>query len=498
MGGGGAPASCEPLSTEACYDGPKATEGVGLCKPGQRTCAEDGSAFGPCTDQVLPSIELCGDELDQSCDGDRCPGLAWMKAYGNIYGHRTKGVSVDASNGIYVTGSFRGIVNYGKGNLDAGTGLDIFAVKLDGGGNTLWSKTFGAEPGSSSGNDITLLTDGKVAVAAQCEDDFGFGGPVLSDYGEGDACYVVLDTLGNYVRANLYGDAVPQVADSIAALPAGEAVLGGRFQGTLPLSGSIVLSQASDAGFVTRIGPNFTVWGLSIPTESPESPVFVAANAAGDVFVATSFTKDISVSVGTFSNKGGTDLLLAKVDATGNLVWVKTFGDAQDQKASAIEVNSKGEVVVGGNYAGILDFGTTKLTSVDKQDGFVAALDDDGNILWAKNLGGNEDQWVSSIAVDPTDALAIGGHFTGNLQTGDQTIASVGAQDGFVMKLGPDGTYRFTYPFHGPGEDRITAIAFDATGGIIATGTFEQMVNYGAGNFTSAGDVDMFVARLGF
>ncbi len=497
-GGGGEAPSCEPMSTETCYDGPADTEGVGVCQSGLRTCLEDGSGFGPCTDQILPSIELCGDELDQSCDGDRCPGLAWMRTYGNIYGHRAKGVAVDASNGIYVTGAFRGVVNYGKGNLDGGTGLDIFALKLDGGGNTLWAKTFGAEPGSSAGNDVTLLTDGKAAFAGQCEDDFGFGGPVLADYGEGDVCYAVLDILGNYVRANLYGDPAAQGADSIAALPGGEVALGGRYQGSLPLSGSIILPQAGDSGFVTRIGPNFTVWGLSIPIESAESPVLVAANAAGEVFVATSFTKDITINAGSFANKGGTDLLIAKVDATGSLVWVKTFGDAQDQKAAAIRVNSKGEVIVGGSYSGSLDFGSVTLTSVDKQDGFVAALDDAGSVLWARNMGGTEDQWVSSIAVDPTDALAIGGHFTGNLQTDDQTIASVGTQDGFVTKLGPKGAYRFTYPFHGPGEDRVSALAFDATGGIIAIGTFEQTVNYGAGNFASAGDVDMFVARLGF
>jgi hypothetical protein len=63
---------CVAGEGEVCYPGPPATEGVGLCKAGFRICGLDGS-WGPCEGAVLPSDEICGDDLDEDCNGQICP-----------------------------------------------------------------------------------------------------------------------------------------------------------------------------------------------------------------------------------------------------------------------------------------------------------------------------------------------------------------------------------------------------------------------------------------
>lgn len=60
---------CQPGATEACYEGPDGSEGVGECRAGVRTCAADGASFGPCEGQALPAAEVCGDAVDEDCDG---------------------------------------------------------------------------------------------------------------------------------------------------------------------------------------------------------------------------------------------------------------------------------------------------------------------------------------------------------------------------------------------------------------------------------------------
>lgn len=58
---------CTPGSIAACYSGPPATLGVGVCKQGQQTCAPDGGGFGPCIGEVTPSPEICNG-LDDDCN----------------------------------------------------------------------------------------------------------------------------------------------------------------------------------------------------------------------------------------------------------------------------------------------------------------------------------------------------------------------------------------------------------------------------------------------
>ena len=63
---------CTAGSMRACYGGPAATRGVGICKDGMQTCVSGpggvGSDWAACTGSRLPEAEACND-LDDDCDG---------------------------------------------------------------------------------------------------------------------------------------------------------------------------------------------------------------------------------------------------------------------------------------------------------------------------------------------------------------------------------------------------------------------------------------------
>ena len=70
----GAPDSAGNRIGQPCYGGAPSTLGVGECKGGTRDCV--GGTWGSCTDQVTPVPEVCGDGLDNNCNGlvdDGCP-----------------------------------------------------------------------------------------------------------------------------------------------------------------------------------------------------------------------------------------------------------------------------------------------------------------------------------------------------------------------------------------------------------------------------------------
>ncbi|MCC7535226.1 MAG: hypothetical protein IT379_03390 [Deltaproteobacteria bacterium] len=71
---------CTPGAERACYEGPDGTRGVGICADGSQSCVavSGGTAWGACLDAVSPRAELCGNGLDDDCNGaiDDGPGCA--------------------------------------------------------------------------------------------------------------------------------------------------------------------------------------------------------------------------------------------------------------------------------------------------------------------------------------------------------------------------------------------------------------------------------------
>jgi len=60
---------CIPGQTAGCYTGPDGTEGLGTCSTGSKTCNATGTGYGACVGSVTPQLDVCGDGLDNDCDG---------------------------------------------------------------------------------------------------------------------------------------------------------------------------------------------------------------------------------------------------------------------------------------------------------------------------------------------------------------------------------------------------------------------------------------------
>ncbi|MBI5490075.1 MAG: hypothetical protein HY905_22265 [Deltaproteobacteria bacterium] len=66
--------TCTPGATRSCYSGPAGTAGVGPCRNGTQTCVSGSggtASWGACVGEVVPATEVCGDSVDNDCDGTR-------------------------------------------------------------------------------------------------------------------------------------------------------------------------------------------------------------------------------------------------------------------------------------------------------------------------------------------------------------------------------------------------------------------------------------------
>jgi len=60
--------TCDPSETRDCYTGHMDTEGVGPCTGGTQMCLPSG-VWGNCVGEVVPVGEVCGDNIDNNCNG---------------------------------------------------------------------------------------------------------------------------------------------------------------------------------------------------------------------------------------------------------------------------------------------------------------------------------------------------------------------------------------------------------------------------------------------
>jgi hypothetical protein len=141
--------------------------------------------------------------------------------------------------------------------------------------------------------------------------------------------------------------------------------------------------------------------------------------------------------------------------------------------ARALGVDSAGGVVVGGNVAHDTDFGDGLNVTVPndvRQIGYVLSLDKNGRPRWLKEYGSTKTMVVSSLAVDPWSNVVVGGRFGGVADFGNRTYGSAN-MDGFVLKLAPSGTRLWDVRFGDADGDAIMGVTVDESGNVAAVGT---------------------------
>jgi hypothetical protein len=196
----------------------------------------------------------------------------------------------------------------------------------------------------------------------------------------------------------------------------------------------------------------------------------VATSSTGDVYVVGATTGAFP----GFTNAGASDLVVARFDRTGRLVWLRQFGTGSTDTAYGIAVSGTTVAVAGttsGAFAGSANQGS--------QDAVVVRFDTAGNQVWLRQFGTDATDYVSGIAVSGTSVYVAGstyGAFPG--------WTNQGAEDAFVARF--DGNGARTWVTMTGGADT------DAHSGIAAAGTAVYVIGDSGGaaavsRFTSAG-----------
>ncbi|MCB9272695.1 MAG: hypothetical protein H6564_01550 [Lewinellaceae bacterium] len=471
------------------------------------------------------------------------PNFIWATQMGGPTTDRGYAIAVDAIGNVYTTGAFTGTADFnpstdpntGTYNLTAVGNYDIFISKLDASGNFLWAKNIGGTF-ADYGNSITLDANGFLYITGffQGVVDFDPGNGVnnLTSAGNKDIFVAKFNISGDFVWAKRMGGTGDDEGYDITVNAIGNVGTTGYFRYTVdfdPGSGTSNLTAGYYDVFVSMLDEsgNF-LWakqmggGFNGNGNSGSGGTGISMDTGGNVFTTGYFsgTGDFDPGAGTYNLTGGvtTDIFVSKLDASGNFVWAKHVGEGSSRGVgNDIALDLSGNVYITGSFRGTGDFnpspfGTYSLTGDD--DILVYKLNNDGDFIWAKQMGGTWDGKGTSIAVDANENVYTTGTFYGNGNTsfdfdpglGIYNLTSEGHYDIFISKLDAAGNFLWAKRMGGGFfSENCNSLTLDPDGNIYITGSFWGTVDFDPGNSTynlTSGIVgntyyeDVFVEKL--
>ncbi len=395
--------------------------------------------------------------------------LLWAKQAGGSETDEGSGVAADAFGNSYITGGFEGTATFGAGETNETTlasigPVDIFVAKYNANGMLLWAKRAGdVDSNEHSGAIAVDASNNSYAVGFFFESvTFGAGEEnetTLNSAGLADFYMAKYDADGLLLWAKAAGGLSFDFVASIVVDAFGNSYLTGEFLGAATFGAgetneTTLISAGLDDIFVAKYSADgLLLWAKQTGGSESDSGISIAVDASGNSYVTGEFTGSVTFGASeihetTLSSAGSTDIFVAKYDADGLLLWVKSAGGSALDVGSGIVVNASGTSYVAGNFQGSATFGTgsaNTLTTERIRGLFLVNYDTDGLLLRAKKAGDGNGSGVGGfsarIGLDTSDNIYMNGQFAGSMtleggETTETTLTSGGLSDIFVAKYG--------------------------------------------------------------
>jgi hypothetical protein len=505
----GVPDNGDPESGAACDTGL-----LGVCGDGEEHC-QNGSLT--CVEMTEPGEETCNG-LDDDCDGtedEGCPDYFVNVAFAGTGG----GTVRSTPSGINCTGACAvsfptgtpitlvAIPNPGSrfdGWAGACAGL-MCSLTVDSAQSVTatftdvheWSGAFG-DASADEAMAIAAAPGGDVIIAGHFSGTVNFGGTDLTSASTNPDAFVARFTVaGAHVWSRRFGGVGGEKVFGVTVDPDGDVFITGSFDTDVDFGGGLMTTQGGNDAFVVKLagGDGSHLWDRQIGGTDLQEGTAVAAMSTGDVVVVGSFAGSADFGSGSVSAAGGNDIFMARYAATtGNYVWAQRFGDNGGDKGRGVAVDSSDNVVLVGQFGGMVDFGGGVRNSAGGVDIIVAKYTLMGGHVWSSRFGGTAYETPNAVAVDSSDNVYVTGEMQSTINFGGGDLVP-NVIDVFVLRLTAGGVYSWAKRFGGGAIDGGNAIAIDGTN-VYVTGVFMDTVDFGYGGVTSVGNTDIFLLGL--
>ena len=435
-------------------------------------------------------------QLMTSQDLGQTSSFAWQ--LGSNESTSSNGIVKDLNGNIYVTGNFKRTGTFGNTNVISIGDNDVFVAKFNSEGLLLWVRTAGSLAGDIA-TDISLDPSGNALITGYYFDTINFGGNILTSSGSSDVFVAKYSPSGTVLWVKKVGGSGLDLVNSVDADASGNVYLGGSFSGSCTFFGvsNITLNSAGgDDGFVAKLDASGNVlWAKSIQGSAIQKSNDVLISGT-DLYVLGTFenTTDFGNSISLSSGAGNVDIFIAKYNLSGVCQAATGFGGAGTDEASRLAKDNNSNIWACGAIYQNATIGSFILTSAGNYDAFFVKLNNSLGVLNAKLFGGSSNDKANDMGSDSDGNAFVIGEFAGTLTNGSKSIIANGGSDAFLCKFTSSGFPTLLQNYGGSDFDSARRIHVGSN--LFITGVFSQTVNLGTILTSTGTPLNGFLMRV--
>jgi hypothetical protein len=364
----------------------------------------------------------------------QAPDTMWTKTFGGVEWDEGRSVQQTIDSGYVIVG---GIGGFGV--------MDVYLIKTDTWGNTLWTKTIGGID-HDVGISVQQTSDGGYIIVG-----------ITWSFGEGDSdvWLIKTDASGDTLWTKTFGGVERDRGFSVKQTLDGGYIVTGRTSSFGAGESDMYLIKTDSSGntdWIKTIGDTSSGRGYSVQQTSDSGYIIAGETSSfgtggADVWLLktdtlgdTLWTKtfggidaDVGSSVQQTTDEGyiitgetssfgagDEDVWLIKTDTLGDALWTKTFGGVYGDKGNSVQQTVDGGYIIAGK--------TSSFGAGDK-DVWLIKTNASGDTLWTKTIGGIEREEGFSVKQTLDGGYIIIG-YTRSFGAGDEDV--------WLIKLAPD------------------------------------------------------------
>jgi len=346
----------------------------------------------------------------------------WTRTYGGTLNDCGRSVQQTTDGGYVIVGE---TYSFGAGECD------VYLVKTDANGDTLWTRAYGGDS-PDYGFSVQQTSDGGYVIAGYT---MSFGA------GPSDVWLIKTDPNGDTLWTRTYGGDDVDEGSSVQETSDGGYIVAGY---TLRSMGN------TDVYLVKTDANGDTLWTRTYGGSGLDMGRWVQQTSDGGYIIA-GYTGFLFTQ----------DVYLVKTDADGGTLWTRTYGGSSVDGSQSVQQTTDGGYIIAG---ATLSFGA------GNNDFYLIKTDANGDELWYRTYGGNDSDCGQSVQQTSDGGYIVAGY----------TVSFGGGSDVYLVKTDADGDTLWTRTYGGAGMDDGQSVQQTTDGGYILAGMTNS---FGAGNY---------------